>query len=107
MLTFAKNFMENTDPIVMQTVEMKESGMALADRLRHLPELLLQLLFPLIIEYLVRLRFVWSIPLRVLTSHQLSWFLIFECVLNILAELTLYADRRFYDAWWNSGALHQ
>lgn len=31
------------------------------------------------------------------------WYLIWETILNVLAELTHFADRSFYDAWWNSG----
>ncbi|KAF4120998.1 sterol O-acyltransferase [Geosmithia morbida] len=34
---------------------------------------------------------------------KLVWYLIWEIILNILAEITFFADRRFYDAWWNSG----
>ncbi|KXH55772.1 MBOAT family protein [Colletotrichum salicis] len=33
----------------------------------------------------------------------MAWYLIWETVLNTLAELTYFADRSFYDAWWNSG----
>lgn len=33
----------------------------------------------------------------------MAWYLIWETVLNILAEITCFADRSFYDAWWNSG----
>jgi sterol O-acyltransferase len=33
----------------------------------------------------------------------MAWYLIWETVLNTLAELTFFADRSFYDAWWNSG----
>ncbi|GAB0135756.1 hypothetical protein EsDP_00004083 [Epichloe bromicola] len=38
-----------------------------------------------------------------LTSLMLVWYLIWETILNVLAELTHFADRSFYDAWWNSG----
>lgn len=38
---------------------------------------------------------------------QLVWYLIWETILNILAELTFFADRSFYGAWWNSGAWMQ
>lgn len=31
------------------------------------------------------------------------WYLIWETILNILAELTYFADRSFYGPWWNSG----
>lgn len=30
------------------------------------------------------------------------FFIVFECVLNGFAELTRFADRRFYDSWWSS-----
>ena len=38
-----------------------------------------------------------------LTKRFRAWYLIWESVLNILAELTYFADRSFYDTWWNSG----
>jgi len=31
-----------------------------------------------------------------------SWYIIWECILNLLAELTYFADRGFYADWWNS-----
>ncbi|RCI12527.1 hypothetical protein L249_0608 [Ophiocordyceps polyrhachis-furcata BCC 54312] len=73
-------------PIVMKTVEMKESGMPLVERIKEFPWLLSELLFPFMIEYL------------------LAWYLIWETILNVLAELTRFADRTFYGPWWNSGA---
>mmetsp|Transcript_14725 Transcript_14725/g.1333 ORF Transcript_14725/g.1333 Transcript_14725/m.1333 type:complete len:96 (+) Transcript_14725:551-838(+) len=30
------------------------------------------------------------------------FFIIWEGITNMFAEITLYADRRFYDDWWNS-----
>jgi sterol O-acyltransferase len=71
-------------PVVMKTVEMKNNGDTLAQRLQEFPGLLLDLIFPFMMEYL------------------LVWYLIWETILNILAELTYFADRSFYDAWWNS-----
>ncbi|KAF4966137.1 hypothetical protein FSARC_6136 [Fusarium sarcochroum] len=71
-------------PVVMKTVEMKNNGVPLAGRLQEFPWLLLDLIFPFMMEYL------------------LAWYLIWETILNILAELTYFADRSFYDAWWNS-----
>jgi sterol O-acyltransferase len=35
-------------------------------------------------------------------EYLLTWYLIWETILNILAELTYFADRSFYDTWWNS-----
>ena len=50
-----------------------------------------------------------SLPLQVLigicrfiTLYLLAFYVIFECVLNVFAEVTQFADRGFYDAWWNS-----
>ncbi|XWW95988.1 hypothetical protein V2A60_003958 [Cordyceps javanica] len=72
-------------PVVLVTIDMRETNMPLMARFREFPWLLGDLLFPFMIEYL------------------LTWYLIWETVLNILAELTYFADRHFYDAWWNSG----
>ncbi|KAF4592190.1 sterol O-acyltransferase [Ophiocordyceps camponoti-floridani] len=71
-------------PVVMKTVEMKESGMPLVARIKEFPRLLSDMLFPFMMEYL------------------LAWYLIWETVLNVLAELTRFADRTFYGPWWNS-----
>ncbi|UPL00744.1 hypothetical protein LCI18_011678 [Fusarium solani-melongenae] len=71
-------------PVVMKTVEMKENGVPLWERFQQFPWLLSELVFPFMMEYL------------------LAWYLIWETILNILAELTYFADRSFYDAWWNS-----
>ncbi|KAK4239945.1 hypothetical protein C8A03DRAFT_42487 [Achaetomium macrosporum] len=70
-------------PVVMQTVRMKEEGVPLSGRFREFPWMLLDLIFPFMMEYL------------------LTWYLIWETILNFLAELTYFADRSFYDAWWN------
>lgn len=70
-------------PVVMDTVRMKEEGVPLAKRFRQFPWMLLDLIFPFMMEYL------------------LAWYLIWETILNLLAELTYFADRSFYDAWWN------
>ncbi|KAK1477220.1 MBOAT family protein [Colletotrichum cuscutae] len=71
-------------PVVMQTIAMKEAGMPLAERFRYFPWMLSDLIFPFMMEYMM------------------AWYLIWETVLNTLAELTYFADRSFYDAWWNS-----
>ncbi|TPX15819.1 uncharacterized protein E0L32_000153 [Thyridium curvatum] len=71
-------------PVVMKTVTMKEMGMTTAERFREFPWMLSDLIFPFMMEYL------------------LTWYLIWETILNWLAELTYFADRSFYDAWWNS-----
>ncbi|KAK0615056.1 MBOAT, membrane-bound O-acyltransferase family-domain-containing protein [Bombardia bombarda] len=71
-------------PVVMDTVRMKEVGMPLAERFQQFPWMLSDLIFPFMMEYL------------------LVWYLIWETILNFIAELTYFADRSFYDAWWNS-----
>lgn len=71
-------------PSVIYVLRMKESGIPLKERLQEFPWVLGDLLFPFMMEYL------------------LSWYVIWECVLNVLAELTLFADRGFYADWWNS-----
>ncbi|KAI0502842.1 MBOAT family protein [Xylaria bambusicola] len=71
-------------PVVVRTVAMKEMGYTTAQRFAEFPWMLSDLVFPFMMEYL------------------LAWYLIWETVLNILAELTFFADRSFYDAWWNS-----
>ena len=70
-------------PVVMMTVSMKESGMSLRERVMEFPWILSDLLFPFMIEYL------------------LAWYVIWEAVLNLLGEVTYFADREFYADWWN------
>ncbi|KAJ1930401.1 Sterol O-acyltransferase 2 (Sterol-ester synthase 2) [Tieghemiomyces parasiticus] len=38
----------------------------------------------------------------VMISYLLVFYIIFECICNVFAELTRFADRNFYDDWWNS-----
>ncbi|KAJ5509118.1 Sterol O-acyltransferase [Penicillium freii] len=71
-------------PVVMDTVRMKEEGMTAQQRLREFPWVLGDLLFPFMMEYL------------------LAFYVIWECVLNAVAEITMFADRGFYSDWWNS-----
>lgn len=71
-------------PVVVKTIEMKDAGMSLQDRLREFPWILSDLIFPFMMEYMM------------------SWYVIWECILNLLAELTYFADRGFYADWWNS-----
>ncbi|KAI7127092.1 acyl-CoA/sterol acyltransferase [Hortaea werneckii] len=63
---------------------MKEAGMPIEERWREFPFIVSDMLFPLLIEQL------------------LTWYLIWECILNVLAEVTRFADRGFYGDWWNS-----
>ncbi|KAK1827299.1 MBOAT, membrane-bound O-acyltransferase family-domain-containing protein [Podospora conica] len=71
-------------PVVMDAVRWRAEGMPPGERLARLPQMVLGLVFPFVVEYL------------------LAWFLIWETILNFVAEVTRFADRRFYDAWWNS-----
>lgn len=71
-------------PPVAKTVAMKEAGMSVQERWAEFPYVVADMLFPLLLEQL------------------LTWYLIWECVLNVLAELTRFADRGFYGDWWNS-----
>lgn len=71
-------------PVVMKTMAMREADMPLAERFAEFPWLLSDLIFPMLMEYL------------------LSWYVIWEAILNLLGELTYFADREFYNDWWNS-----
>ncbi|OQD79555.1 hypothetical protein PENANT_c048G03635 [Penicillium antarcticum] len=71
-------------PVVMSTLRMKEEGLTAQQRLQEFPWVLSDLLFPFMMEYL------------------LAFYVIWECVLNALAEITMFADRGFYADWWNS-----
>ncbi|CZS88063.1 related to acyl-CoA cholesterol acyltransferase [Rhynchosporium graminicola] len=71
-------------PVVVRTIEMKDTGMTLPERLREFPWILSDLMFPFMTEYM------------------LTWFVIWELILNVLAEVTYFADRGFYADWWNS-----
>lgn len=71
-------------PAVALTVAQKRAGLPLAERWREFPWILSDMLFPLLLEQL------------------LTWYVIWECLLNVLAEVTRFADRGFYGAWWNS-----
>lgn len=76
-------------PVVMDILKMQGDNIPLHDRLMEFPWSFSDLLFPFMLEYL------------------LSWYVIWECVLNLLAELTRFEDRGFYNAWWNSTSWDQ
>ncbi|SPO07145.1 related to acyl-CoA cholesterol acyltransferase [Cephalotrichum gorgonifer] len=85
-ILFVMNMLSQTFiyPVVMRAVSMKQMGVPLCERLREFPWMLSDLMFPFMAEYL------------------LTWYLIWETILNTIAELTRFADRNFYDPWWNS-----
>lgn len=62
-------------PVVMRAVEMKEANLIYSQRLLAFPLILNDLIFPFVMEYI------------------LVWYLIWECILNLLAELTYFSDR--------------
>jgi sterol O-acyltransferase len=76
-------------PRVAEVVAMKSAGMSFATRWQEFPWVVSDLLFPLLLEQL------------------LAWYVIWECTLNVLAELTGFADRNFYGTWWNSVSFDQ
>ncbi|KAF2664519.1 acyl-CoA/sterol acyltransferase [Microthyrium microscopicum] len=69
-------------PVVLSTLAMKDDR--IATRWREFPWVVSDLLFPVMLEQL------------------LTWWVVWECVLNVLAEVTGFADRNFYGTWWNS-----
>nr|OQO17664.1 hypothetical protein B0A51_15601 [Rachicladosporium sp. CCFEE 5018] len=71
-------------PPVAKTVAMKEAGLTMAERWVEFPFIVSDMLFALLLEQL------------------LTWYVIWECILNVLAEVTRFADRGFYGDWWNS-----
>ncbi|TVY92455.1 Sterol O-acyltransferase [Lachnellula willkommii] len=71
-------------PVVVRTIEMKDAGLPLQERLKEFPWILSDLIFPFMMEYMM------------------TWYVIWECILNLLAEVTYFADRGFYSDWWNS-----
>lgn len=54
------------------------------EKFQELPWLMLDMVFPFITMYL------------------LTFYMIFECVCQWFAEMTRFADRNFYNDWWNS-----
>lgn len=94
-----------------------------------------QVVFSLLGETLVGLIFIWMLSLKLaapilkdtmehyqcgsiqlvddfiklcavnITIWLLGFFVIFQSVLNLLAEVTQFADRDFYRDWWNAGCL--
>ncbi|RPB24507.1 hypothetical protein L211DRAFT_784775 [Terfezia boudieri ATCC MYA-4762] len=69
-------------PVVLRSHELRQ--LPITDRLKEFPWILNDLIVPFIIEYMM------------------VWYLIWECILNLLGELMRFADRGFYGSWWNS-----
>ncbi|EIN09521.1 hypothetical protein PUNSTDRAFT_66632 [Punctularia strigosozonata HHB-11173 SS5] len=43
-----------------------------------------------------------DLALPFMIAYLLLFYLIFECICNAFAELSYFADRQFYEDWWNS-----
>lgn len=69
---------------VLPVIPANLATMTTNDKLWELPWLMLDMVFPFIALYL------------------LTFYIIFECVCQWFAEVTRFADRNFYDQWWNS-----
>ncbi|KAK9448673.1 MBOAT, membrane-bound O-acyltransferase family-domain-containing protein [Limtongia smithiae] len=69
-------------PVVMHALSLR--ALPFTTKALEYPALLLELIMPFMLMYL------------------LTWYLIWEAILNEIAELTCFADRYFYGPWWNS-----
>ncbi|EPT00989.1 hypothetical protein FOMPIDRAFT_149567 [Fomitopsis schrenkii] len=47
-------------------------------------------------------RSILDLAMPFMGALLLLFYIIFECICNGFAELSYFADRRFYDDWWNS-----
>ncbi|KAI0642138.1 MBOAT-domain-containing protein [Trametes meyenii] len=47
-------------------------------------------------------RSLLDLAMPFMISYLLLFYIIFECICNGFAELSYFADRQFYDDWWNS-----
>ncbi|KIJ20887.1 hypothetical protein PAXINDRAFT_165717 [Paxillus involutus ATCC 200175] len=47
-------------------------------------------------------RSLLDLALPFMISYLLLFYIIFECICNGFAELSYFADRQFYEDWWNS-----
>ncbi|ODV87103.1 hypothetical protein CANARDRAFT_21074 [[Candida] arabinofermentans NRRL YB-2248] len=69
-------------PIVMKCLELRESS--LYNRITQYPLIIIEIIPPF------------------LTVYLLVFYLIWELICNAIAELSYFADRDFYQYWWNS-----
>ncbi|CCG81316.1 Sterol O-acyltransferase [Taphrina deformans PYCC 5710] len=69
---------------ILPIIPANLSTMTTNEKLAELPWLMLDMVFPFITMYL------------------LTFYIIFECVCQWFAEVTRFADRNFYNDWWNS-----
>ncbi|KAF8517991.1 MBOAT, membrane-bound O-acyltransferase family-domain-containing protein [Hysterangium stoloniferum] len=52
-------------------------------------------------------RALLDLSLPFMLSYLLLFYLIFECICNAFAELSRFADRQFYEDWWNATSLDE
>lgn len=69
---------------ILPVIPKNINTMTTNQKLAELPWLMLRVVFPFITMYL------------------LTFYIIFECVCQWFAEITRFADRNFYNDWWNS-----
>ncbi|CDK27750.1 unnamed protein product [Kuraishia capsulata CBS 1993] len=79
MIIVAQNWLY---PLAMQCIELR--GQPFIERAKQYPLIVLDLVPPFLLMYL------------------LVFYLIWELILNAIAELSRFGDRNFYGAWWNS-----
>lgn len=53
-------------------------------------------------KFLKMLLYLTQLIPSFITMYVLVWYLIWDAILNCIAELTYFADREFYADWWNS-----
>lgn len=75
------------DPVVMKTVEMKNNGDTLTQRLQEFPGLLLDLIFPFMMEYLVS---EIKVPLYLMTHTKCS-----ACLVSDMGDHPQYLGRAY------------
>lgn len=69
---------------ILPVIPADLATMTTNQKFEQLPWLMLDMVFPFITMYL------------------LTFYIIFECVCQWFAEITRFADRNFYNDWWNS-----
>lgn len=80
MIVVAEQMMH---PVAVWANRLRESG-SLYERIEGYPLVFLNIFPPFVLLYL------------------LTFYIIWDAILNSLAELTMYGDREFYRDWWNS-----
>ncbi|KJE97084.1 MBOAT family protein [Capsaspora owczarzaki ATCC 30864] len=58
-------------------------------------------------QFVYNLHTVSRLIMPMLFCHGLFFYIIFECVLNFFAEVTRFADREFYEDWWNATSFEE